>query len=135
MLENLLNPNKENSTPSFSKEDFEEYKSYTKQVGEAEKAAEGGGVTNLDEQKTPEFLFERKLIFRKISREIMYPYDIGRATVGMHIEPRSKTTDVVAFLRREFLTAVNESTYAGHNSSNAGFPSSSCSRTCTSARE
>jgi hypothetical protein len=62
MLENLLNPNKENLTPSFSKEDFEEYKSYTKQVGEAEKAAEEGGVTNLDKQQTPEYyLFEQKL--------------------------------------------------------------------------
>ena len=60
MLENLLNPNKKNSTP-FSKEEFEGYKSYTKQVGEAEKAAEEGGVTNLDKQQTPEFLFEQKL--------------------------------------------------------------------------
>ena len=62
MLENLLNPNKKVSTTPFNNEEFEAYKSYTKQVGQAEKAAEEGGVTNLDKQKTPEYyLFEQKL--------------------------------------------------------------------------
>jgi len=51
LLEELLNPNKKVSTPQFTKEEFEKYKSYTKEVGEAEKVAEEGGVTsNVEEE-------------------------------------------------------------------------------------
>ena len=51
MLEQLLNPNKKVSTSPFNTKEFEEYKLYTKQVGEAEKAAEEGGVTsNVEEE-------------------------------------------------------------------------------------
>ena len=73
MLEELLNPKKKVSTPNFSKEEFEGYKTYTKQVGEAEKAAEEGGVTNFEEQQdSPELIaLKNKMADSKFTRKDM----------------------------------------------------------------
>jgi hypothetical protein len=70
LLEELLNPKKKVSTPDFTKEDFEKYKTYTKEVGEAEKAAEKEGITsNFEEEdkKEEKILTSREKFIEKIT--------------------------------------------------------------------